>query len=213
MKILESAPARYDKGIRLLTFGKLDSIYDHLTSHIIGGQHVLDIGCGTGALSLRAAKNGASVKAIDVNSQMLGIARQRAEDAGLSSNIEFCEMGIAELGNEQAESFDVVMSGLCFSELTPDELNYSLMQIRRILKYGGLLLVADEVSPNGFINKILVWIIRIPLLFITYLFTQTTTRVIKSLSQKIADSGFIIQSSRENKLKNFIEIVAKKIVD
>jgi len=211
MKILESTPARYDRGIRLLTFGKLDSVYDRLAAHIKSGQYVLDIGCGTGALSLRAAQNGAKVKAIDVNSQMLEIAKQRAGEAELSSKIEFCEMGAAELGNEQAESFDVVISGLCFSELTIDELNYTLLESYKMLKPDGLLLIADEVSPNGIINKILVWIIRFPLLIITYIFTQTTTRAIKDLSQKIAGSGFSIQSIRENKLKNFLEIIAQKI--
>jgi demethylmenaquinone methyltransferase/2-methoxy-6-polyprenyl-1,4-benzoquinol methylase len=120
-------------------------------------------------------------------------------------------MGVAELGNEQAESFDVVMSGLCFSELTVDELTYTLAQVQRILKPGGKLLIADEVSPPKIINKIFVWIIRMPLLMITYLLTHTTTQAIKELSQKITDSGFSIQSIRENKLKNFIEIVAQKI--
>ncbi len=210
MKILESAPSRYDSGIRWLTFGKLDRIYDRLTAHIQQGQHVLDIGCGTGALSLRAAKKNAIVKAIDVNSQMLEIARQRANDSQLSLKIEFCEMGVAELDNEPSESYDVVMSGLCFSELTTDELNYTLAQSKRILKPGGLMLIADEVSPPDIINKILTWIVRIPLLLITYLFTQTTTRAIKNFPDRITNEGFNILAIRLNKLKNFIEIDAQK---
>jgi len=126
MKILESAPSRYDKGIRFLTCGRLDSIYDRLTAHIHQGQQVLDIGCGTGALSLRAARKGANIKAIDINPQMLEIARQQPDDAQLSSKIGFCEMGVAELGNEASDSYDTVMSGLCLSELTTDELNYTI---------------------------------------------------------------------------------------
>jgi ubiquinone/menaquinone biosynthesis C-methylase UbiE len=210
MKILESAPSRYDSGIRWLTFGKLDKIYDRLTAYIQPDQHVLDIGCGTGALSLRAAMRNAIVKAIDVNSQMLEIARQRANDTQLSSKIDFCEMGVAELGNEPSQSYDVVMSGLCFSELTTDELDYTLTQSKRILKPGGLLLIADEVSPQGIINQILIGIIRIPLLVITYLFTQATTRALKNLPELVNSEGFSILAIRFNKLKNFIEIVAQK---
>lgn len=75
MKVLESAPSRYDAGIRLLTLGKVDEVYARLASHIKDGQRVLDIGCGTGALTLRAAQQGAKVKGIDINAQMLEIAQ------------------------------------------------------------------------------------------------------------------------------------------
>jgi len=95
MKILESAPRRYDKGIRSLTLGRLDEAYDRLTSHIRKGHRVIDLGCGTGALALRAAQKGAIVKAIDVNSQMLEIAQNRAREAHLAQNVQFCEIGIA----------------------------------------------------------------------------------------------------------------------
>jgi demethylmenaquinone methyltransferase/2-methoxy-6-polyprenyl-1,4-benzoquinol methylase len=122
MKILESAPGRYDKGIRILTLGRLGKAYDRLTSHIRKGQKILDLGCGTGALTIRAAQKAANVKGIDINSQMLEIAQNRAAEANLAQNVELCEMGVAELGGEESESYDIVMSGLCFSELTGDEL-------------------------------------------------------------------------------------------
>ena len=210
MKILESSSRRYDRGIRLLSFGKIDKIYDRLTSYIQRGQHVLDIGCGTGALSLRAALNGATVKAIDVNSQMLEIARKKADEARLLQNIEFVEMGVAELGNEEANNYDVVMSGLCFSELTEDELKFTLYQANRILKPGGPLLVADEVLPEALFHKIISKIIRIPLKIITYFLTQTMIHSLKNLPQKISQCGLEIKSVHHNKLKNFIVLVAKK---
>jgi ubiquinone/menaquinone biosynthesis C-methylase UbiE len=62
MKVLESAPDWYDAGIRILTLGKIDKAYDRLASYINSGQKVLDIGCGTGALTLRAARKGAYAK-------------------------------------------------------------------------------------------------------------------------------------------------------
>jgi len=90
MRILESVPSRYDKGIRILTLGQLDKSYDRLISNIKSGQTVLDIGCGTGALTLRAAVKGATVKGIDVSPYMLEIARKRASEANLEENIELC---------------------------------------------------------------------------------------------------------------------------
>ena len=120
MKILESAPSRYDRGIRILTLGKLDKAYDRLASHIKKGQKVLDLGCGTGALTLRVAKKGAEVKGVDVNAQMLEIAQKRVAEANLAANVKLCEMGVAELGGEKSKSYDAVTNGLCFSELTED---------------------------------------------------------------------------------------------
>ncbi|NIO20475.1 MAG: methyltransferase domain-containing protein [Candidatus Aenigmarchaeota archaeon] len=209
MKILESAPSRYDRGIRILTLGRLDKAYDYLTSHIKKGQKVLDIGCGTGALTLRAAQNNAKVKGIDVNPQMLEIAQNRATEANLTQNIKLCEMGVAELGSEESESYDVVMSGLCFSELTEDELIYILKEIKRILKPEGLLLIADEVRPNSIIKRVLHWLIRFPLVIITYLLTQTTTHAVKNLPERIEEAGLEIGSIRLNKMANFMTLVGR----
>jgi len=210
MKILESTASRYDRGLRLLTLGRLDQTYEHLASPIKKGQTVLDIGCGTGNLTLRAAAKGATVKGIDVNPEMLAVARRRAEAARFSPEIEFAEMGVAELGSEPPESYDVVMSGLCFSELTADELAYTLKEINRILKPGGLLLVADEVRPRNPLKWIIHYLIKIPLVVITYIITQTTTHAVKDLPQKVRAAGLIIKSLNPNKLEDFIELVAQK---
>ncbi len=210
MKILETAPGRYDKGIRILTLGRLGKAYDRLISHIRRGQKVLDLGCGTGALTIRAAQKAAKVKGIDINSQMLEIAQNRAAEANLAQNVELCEMGVAELGGEESESYDIVMSGLCFSELTEDELLYTLRQAKRILKPEGLLLIADEVSPKSISKMILNWLIRIPLVTITYLITQTTTKAVKNLPEKVEKAGLAIQSIKLSKIEDFIELVGRR---
>jgi demethylmenaquinone methyltransferase/2-methoxy-6-polyprenyl-1,4-benzoquinol methylase len=210
MKIFESAPSRYDMGIRILTCGRLKTVYERLATHIDKGQRVLDIGCGTGALTLLAAQKDAKVKAIDVNPHMLEIAQQRLKDMHLSQNVEFCEMGVAELESEDPQSYDIAVSGLCFSELSADELNYALKQTRAFLKPGGLLLIADEVSPKPFLKKLLNGLMRIPLVIITYLLTQTTTRAVRNLPQKIKAAGFIIDSIKLNPMENFIELIARK---
>jgi ubiquinone/menaquinone biosynthesis C-methylase UbiE len=210
MRILESAPSRYDRAIRILTLGRLDEAYDRLVSRIQKGHRVLDLGCGTGALTLRAAEKGAHVKGIDVNPQMLEIAQRRANEAGLAQNVEWCEMGVAELGSEGSDSYDVVISGLCFSELTEDELTYALKQARRILRPGGLLLVADEVQPKSIAKRALIWLTRFPLVVITYLIAQTTTSAVPHLPQRVGEAGFHVESMRLSQMDSFIESVAIK---
>jgi len=209
MKILESVPSRYDRGIYILTLGKLNKVYNRLTSYIKKGQKVLDLGCGTGALTLKAAHKGAKVKGIDINPQMLEIAKKRATKTNLLPNINLFEMGVAELESEKSDSYDVVMSGLCFSELTESELINTLKEIKRILKPGGLLLIADEVRPKNIFKKILNEIIRFPLKIITYIITQTTIHAIDDLPKKIKETSLLIESIRLSKMENFIELVAK----
>lgn len=210
MRILESSPERYDRGIRILSLGKLDKVYDDLISNIKKGQKVLDIGCGTGALSIKAARKEAWVMGIDLNPQMLEIARKKAEALNLSGNLDFREMGVAELESFESQTYDVVVSGLCFSELSEDELAFTLQNAHRILKENGLLLLADETEPSPVLLKMFFLLIRIPLKVITYILTQSGTHAVKYLPEKVKMAGFRISSMKRNRLGSFIQLVAVK---
>lgn len=210
MKLLERRPERYDTGLRILSSGKIEKAYKHLISHIKPGQKVLDIGCGTGTLSIQAALKGAFVKGIDINPGMLEIAKIRAEKSGVLDKIELVEMGVEELDKEKEESYDVVMSGLCFSELSENELNYTLNQIRRILKPGGLVLIADEIAPSHPVKKILHTLVRIPLKLITYLIVRSSTHPLRNFPEKLRKYGFAIVKFNSNWLENFAVLVGIK---
>ena len=210
MKVLESQPSRYDRGIKILTLGSLDPSYDRIASQVKKGDRVLDIGCGTGALTLRAALKGAKVKAIDINPEMQDILKKRAVELKLEKQIEVVEMGVAELDSEPLESYDAVMSGLCLSELSADEIRYTLREAKRILKPKGLLLLADEVVPEGFLKRVLNSLLRIPLIIITCILAQTTTHAVKDLPGLVGEAGFTIESVKMSALGSFIELVAKK---
>lgn len=210
MRILESAPARYQLGIRLLTLGRLDAVYDRLAAHLQAGDRVLDIGCGTGALTLRAARCGAEVKGIDVNPEMLAIARQETRAADLEERVTLVELSIAELDAEPDDSYDAAMSGLLFSELSRDELNYALRQIHRLLKPGGLLLAADEVIPQSPIRRLVHFLLRLPLVILTWVITQQTTHAVRRLPEQITGAGLELLSRRSNWLGSFLELVARK---
>jgi len=210
MRILESAPDRYDAGMRLLSFGKLDRAYDRLATHVSAGARVLDIGCGTGALALRAAGRGAQVKGIDVSARMLEIAARRAREAGLSNSVELEEMGVALLDGEAAGSYDAVMSGLCFSELSDDEITYTLGQVRRILRPGGLLLLADEVRPRKRATRIAGAFVRSLLVALAYVVAGRTTRAVECLPERVSAAGLAVESTVTSVLGSFCEVVARK---
>ena len=51
---------------------------------------VIDMGCGTGAFALYAAKKCRKIYAVDVSKAMLEYIRQKSQKAGLN-NIDFCQ--------------------------------------------------------------------------------------------------------------------------
>jgi len=210
MKILESAPYRYDRGIKLLTLGKIDKAYDRLVENIKKDDKVLDIGCGTGMLSFRAILKGAHVTGIDINPEMLEIAKRRTEELETKDNIEFLEMGVAEMDRFEDNSFDMIMSGLCFSELSEDEISFTLNQIERSLNDKGKFLLIDEIKSRSIVKRIINWILRIPLVIITYILTQTTSRALKDIENRIVESGLIIESRKSSFLDNFVELIVVK---
>ena len=210
MKLFEAAPGRYDRGIRLLTGGQLDGLYDRSSAHIKEGDRILDIGCGTGALTIRAAKRGANVKAIDINPGMLEVARAKALDAFLSEKVVFVEMGVAELGGEADRTYDAVMSGLCLSELAREELDFTLKEVCRILKPDGLFLVVDEVRPRRFFRKFFQGSCRAIFKIFVFLISGTTTRALKNFPGKVELAGFKIVSSELNKAQNLLRLTARK---
>jgi demethylmenaquinone methyltransferase/2-methoxy-6-polyprenyl-1,4-benzoquinol methylase len=210
MRILESAPGRYDEGMRLLTFGRIDRTYDRLVGHVAAGMRVLDIGCGTGGLALRAARRGARVKGIDVNAAMLEVAAQRVRGAGLDEAVELVEQGVAELDAEPAEGYDAVMSGLCLSELSDDEIAFTLLQVRRLLRPGGCLLIADEVKPPAAATRWLLAVARAPFVAAAYLISGKTTRGVSRLPERVSEAGLSVDSYTRGRLSSFCELVATR---
>ncbi len=191
MKWLETSPTDYERGIALLTLGRIRQIHDHIAELIQPGDRVLKMGCGTGALTLRCARRGAQVTAIDISSRMLAVARRRASAAGLVDRIQWHVMDAASATERlQPAGFDVIILSLILSELAEDELHYVLSGCQRLLAEGGRLIIADEVIPRAFPARLLFWLVRAPLTFLTWLLTRTTTRVLRNSTAMLKETGF-----------------------
>lgn len=100
------------------------------------GKKVLDVGCGTGIISLLALKKGASkVTCGDISEYMLKLGREKAAHQGYGSDrIEFRNLDAESLPFEDA-SFDVVISGMALG-LLPDQAK-AVKEMARVLQTGG----------------------------------------------------------------------------
>lgn len=102
------------------------------------GKKIIDIGCGTGLLSVKLAKSGAFVTGIDLSKDMLTIAEKRAND--LSLKIDFQEKPMQEI--DGAEHFDIAVIAIDSLNYLPDEesiLN-TFKGIYSVLNKGGVLI-------------------------------------------------------------------------
>ncbi len=194
MKWLETSPTDYDRGIALLTLGRIRQIHERIAGLIQPGDEVLEVGCGTGALTLRCARQEAQVTAIDISPRMLAVARRRASAAGLADRVKWSLMDAASaVDHFPSNSFDKIVVSLVLSELAEDELDYFLSGCRRLLTEGGKLIIADEVAPRTLPARLLFWLVRIPLAVLTWLLTRTSTHILRDYIAVLKQAGFDVQ--------------------
>lgn len=211
MRALESAPRRYEFGMRVLLLGRLDRVRQDIAARVRAGDRVLDVGCGTGALAVALARKGAHVMGIDVALPMLSQAAERVREEGLEDRVELKELGAVDLDTAFAGNyFDTVVSALVFSELSAEEREYTLSECWRLLREGGLLLVADEVMPESALGKIGTALFRLPFAIVAFVLTQSTTRRVAGLSHRIASAGFHIVDTKRYLMGTMELLVAEK---
>jgi ubiquinone/menaquinone biosynthesis C-methylase UbiE len=198
MKVLESAPQRYDRGMELLTLGRLDRVYHDIASLLKPGDRVLDLGCGSGMLAALLAHAGMRVVGVDISPPMLSVAARRIREEGVEKQVALRELGAVDLDTAFADgSFDAVVSTLVFSELSDEEIEYTLAECRRILSEGGRLFVADEMLPGSAWSRAVTFLLRLPFAVLAFLLTQNTTHRVARLGERIERAGFRIVESRD----------------
>jgi len=213
MKVLESAPQRYERGMRLLTLGRLERVRQDIAARVMAGDRVLDIGCGTGKLAVMLAQKGARVTGIDIALPMLSQAARRVREEDLADLVELKELGAVGLDTAfQSQSFDATVSVLVFSELSDDEVAYTLAESWRILRPGGQLLVADEVLPDSLWGRAGTLLLRLPFAIAAYVLTQNTTRRVAGLEAQIVRAGFKVADTKEYLRGTLRLIMAEKVV-
>jgi ubiquinone/menaquinone biosynthesis C-methylase UbiE len=142
---------RYDMLTNLMLLGKELALREMMAemAEIKPGDKVLDVGCGTGNLTLAAqARAGASgeVHGIDAAPEMIEVARSKAARSG--ANVDF-QIGLIEQIPFPDGYFDVVLSSLMIHHLPDDLKRKGFVEMRRVLKPNGHLFAVDFEPPTS----------------------------------------------------------------
>jgi ubiquinone/menaquinone biosynthesis C-methylase UbiE len=182
----------YDFVTNLMTLGQARRLRLATVNHalIVPGDSVLDVGCGTGEVTLAAkarAKQG-NVYGIDPAPEMIAVARNKAARKKL--DIEF-RVGVIESLPFPDASMDVVTSSLMMHHLPEDLKVRGLAEIYRVLKPGGRLLIADFMRPTG---------AALNHLFIAFTRHQGLQKGIEDLQGLLKTAGFRQLTQAEEKV-------------
>jgi ubiquinone/menaquinone biosynthesis C-methylase UbiE len=134
-------------------------------SGVLDGDQVLDIGCGTGLLSLKFLEKAAcSITAIDSSDEMLRIFREKIVMFNLSDQIH-CEHQSAEEMDIHAYQFDIIASTVALHHVK--EKVPVIHKVYESLKEGGRFVLGDmdldttgSIDDPGRLERILAFLTR-----------------------------------------------------
>ncbi len=122
-----------------------EQVWQVLAAHVGAGQHLLELGCGTGEDALWMAGRGVRVLATDHSLGMLQMARRKIKRAGLEDRVAFEQLDIRNPAGTArlaaATRFDAVFSNFGALNCLPDLRSLADWLAARVPGGGRLFLV------------------------------------------------------------------------
>jgi ubiquinone/menaquinone biosynthesis C-methylase UbiE len=213
MRWLEATPGRYDAGMRAITLGRIAALHDAVAAEAAPepGGRVLEIGCGTGAVTGRLLARGAQVVALDQSPEMMEQARRRvaALGDGSGARVQWLERTAAEIDGLPQDGFDAVVLSLCLSEMSTTERRFVLARARERLRAGGRLVAADEVRARGPARALQV-LARVPQALLGWLLAGSTSRPLRDLRAELEAAGLRVRRERRWLADSLALVVAER---
>jgi ubiquinone/menaquinone biosynthesis C-methylase UbiE len=120
----------------------------------VNGLDILDLGAGTGRLTLLLAPRARSIRAFDASAEMLRVCRERLVKSGLSNwQVQVADHRLLPV---QDRSADLVVSGWSVSYLSvwdPEngraELDKWLAEMKRVLRRDGTIILFESLGTGN----------------------------------------------------------------
>jgi ubiquinone/menaquinone biosynthesis C-methylase UbiE len=147
---MERMAGSYDSYMRNMTLGTEGRLRDLTVglAQLKPGDQVLEVGCGTGTLTLAASRQvGPTGQAhgIDVIPKMIELSRRKAEQAGMDPSA--FQLGGIDVIPFPGAKFDAVLCSFMIFHMSEGVRLKGIQEIRRVLKPGGRLVVVDMALP------------------------------------------------------------------
>lgn len=148
-------PRRYDLLVTLALAGRGGRIRSQIGEalDLSPGQRVLDVGCGTGTLTLAlATRVGArgTATGVDASEPMIAAARSKAANQGLPVRFEVAP---AQALPYPDEYFDAVATSLMIHHLSASDRRGAVTEMLRVLRPGGRLVIAEFQASNRALGR------------------------------------------------------------
>ena len=137
--------------------GIMEQVHRVVLSHLDydGQEKILEVGCGSGALIIRAALTWSKAKVIGIDywgavyTYSKALCEKNAVSEGVASRCVF-QHGDAKQLDFPDESFDVVISNYVYHNIAGKDKQALLLETLRVLKKGGTFAIHDLMSPGRY---------------------------------------------------------------